>query len=324
MKQEQRKWLVGLAMLGGTVLAAAGCDSVRYNAAQEAKYVKPTIAVMSFENRAPAHTKWNIGDALADQLIDRLIRTRRYVVLERAELRAVFAELNRGKDKRFRETATPEPGRLKHVRYLIKGTITDFGHVESAPGVFQVFKWFTTTSDSIVSATLYVVDVQSGQVIASKSVEATVPDEKAKEKVKVGDSAFGSYTFYHTPIGRATNKMLDKAVRSIARAIADQPFQPKVSSVVNNQVIINGGRNRRIKVGDQYLIRPVAERVIDPDSGDILGHVTGQSIGRVKISQVLEKYSIAEVEEGGGFAEGQTLFPYDPKEMAAAAAKSSY
>ena len=323
MKPHQKTRSIALALLAAA-LVAGGCNSVRYSPAQEAKYVKPTIAVMSFENRAPVHTKWHLGDALADQLIDRLIRTRRYVVLERAQLQAIFNELSRGKDKRFRKDSAPQLGQLKHVRYLIKGTITDFGHVESVPGIWQVLKLISTTSNAIVSATIYVVDVQSGQVIASQSVEATVPESKHNEKVELGDAAFGSYTFYHTSVGRATNKMLDKAVRAIARAITDQPFQPKISSIVNNQVIINGGRNRRLKVDSEYIIRPTAEAVLDPDSGDILGHITGEVLGRVRIMQVLEKYAIAEVVTGTGFAPGQTLFPYEPEQLAAPAAKSSY
>ena len=303
-----------------------GCQGVKYNARQEAKYVKPTIAVMSFENRAPAHMKWQLGDALADQLIDRLLHTNRYVVLERQQLRSIMAELRRGNDRRFRQTGRPKPGYLKHVQYLVKGTITDFGHVATVEGAWKLLDWgiFGSSSYAIVAATLYVVEVQSGQVVASSSVEAKIRDSEAGAKGKYDDMAFGGYTFYHTPIGRATSKMLDKAVNEIADAIAERQFQPKIASLINNQIVISGGRNRRIKVGDEYEVRTTSQQVFDPDSGDILGHIVGESTGRVRVLQVTEKYSIAKPLSGNQYEVGQALFKVDPKRAKTPAMVSSY
>ena len=87
--------------------------------------------------------------------------------------------------------------------------------------------------------------------------------------------------------------MLEKAVYQIAQAIAECPFQPKIASIINKQVIINGGKDRRIKPGDQYLVRPASHKILDPDSGDILGHITGQILGQIRVVQVTDKYSIA-------------------------------
>ena len=317
----------GCALMAVICAMGAGCNRIKYSAVDEAKYIKPTIAVVDFENRAPVHTKWQLGDGMADQLIGRLIQTRRYVVLERQKtLQAVLSELKRSKDKRFRQEGKPQMGQLKHVRYLIKGTITDFGHVETVEGFWRLFDWglLGTSSHSIVAATIYVIDVESGQVIACSNVEAKIRDKKDKEKVNVDGMAFGSYTFYQTSLGRATSKMLDRAVRRIAKTIAERPFQPKIASINNEQIIISGGKNRRIEPGDEYIVRPMAQSVIDPDSGDLLGHITGEKIGRVKVMQTTEKFSIASIVEGDQFAPGQTLFKADPEVAAKPSAVSSY
>ena len=306
--------------------SVVGCDSVRYNADDEARYIKPTVAVMGFENRAPVHTKWQLGDGLADQLIGRLIQTRRYVVLERDQLRAVMEELKRSKSKHFRQEGKPQQGQLKHVRYLVKGTITDFGHVETTEGFWRIFDWglLGTSSYSLVAATVYVIDVQSGEVIASSTVEAKVRDKKDAEKVEIDGMAFGGYTFYQTSLGRATSKMLDKAVKEIAQVIAERPFQPKIASINSGQIILTGGQNRRIKIGNEYVVRPMSEQVIDPDTGDLLGHITGEKVGRVKVVQTTEKYSIAIILEGDQFRPGQTLFKSEPETAAKKAVVSSY
>jgi len=310
------------------VLLCSGCQSrLKYTAKDEAKYLKPTVAVMSFENRAPIHMRWNLGDGLADQLIDRLLNTRRYIVLERQQLHAILKELKRTQDDRFRQTGQPQSGRLKHVRYLVKGTITDFGHVETVEGFWRLFDWglFGTSSYATVAATIYVIDVQNGQIIASKSVEAKIKDSRNKDKkVEYKGMAFGSYTFYHTPLGKATNKMLDKAVRAIADTIAEQPFQPKIASLLNNQVVINGGRDRRIKLGAEYVVRPRSQVIFDPDTGDLLGHITGDTIGRLKVCLVTNQYAIADILEGTEFKPGQTLFPAAPETALTPVAHSSY
>ncbi|MBN1766094.1 MAG: hypothetical protein JW860_12610 [Sedimentisphaerales bacterium] len=332
------KTLISVLLIA--VVWIGGCNDVRYSAEEEARYVKPTIAVMSFENRAPVHTKWQLGSAMADQLTDRLMTTRRYVVLERAQLQAILQELRRTESPEFRKIGQPERGQLKHVQYLIKGTITDFGHVEHVEGIFQwILSIFGSTSQSIVAATIYVIDVQSGQVIASSNVEAKIRDKKEKDKTEVDGMSFGSYTFYHTNLGKATNEMLDKAVRVIAKTIAEQPFQPKISSILNDRIIITGGKDRKIQVGDEYIVRPASDPVIDPDTGDLLGHITGAPVGRLRVLQVTQKYSIAqpvrpEAAEGEPapaetymsyqFEPGQTLFKADIQTTQAATAVTSY
>jgi len=310
----------------GSVWITAGCQRVRYSAEEQAKYVKPTIAVMSFKNRAQVTTKWNLGDALADELIDRLLQTKRYEVLEREQLAAIFTELGRTSDDRFRQAGQPDKGKLKHAQYHIKGVITDFGHVETVEGIWRILDWgwFGSSSHSVVRAVVRVVDVQSGQVIASESVEAKVRDKKDHDKINLDGMTFASYTFYQSSLGQATSKMLDKAVWAIAKSIAERPFQPKISSIVNDQVVISGGRNRRISVGNMYSVRPQSQVVVDPDSGDVLGHISGKVIGKVQITQVTEKYSIAKVVQGSGFAVGQTLFLNQPVTTDSSAASSSY
>ena len=318
-----------IASLAVMIVAAGlvGCNRVQYSANQEAKYIKPTVAVLTFENKAPIQMKWDLGDGLADQLVDRLLHTRRYVVLERQQLAAILTELRRDQNSRGRQAGQRASGPLKQVRYLVKGKITDFGHVETVQGFRRLFDWgsWGSSSYATVAATVYVIDVQSGQVIASRSVEAKVGDKRKKDQpVSYDGMAFGGYTFYQTPLGRATNEVLDKAVTAIAEAISEQPFQPKVASVMNGRVVINGGNDRRIAIGQEYVVRPEAQVVIDPDTGDLLGHITGETLGRVRVVQVTSKFSVAEIVEGGGFGAGQTLFPVAADVAGAPVSPSSY
>ncbi len=276
---------------------------------------------MSFENQAPMRMRWNLEDGLADQLIDRLLNTHRYIVLERQQLHAILKELRRSQDDRYGKTGPTELSRLKHVRYLVKGTITDFGHVEK---VGSIRRWLGSKSYATAAATIYVIDVQNGQIIACESIEARIADSQSIEEAKYQGMAFGSFTFYRTPLGEATDELLDKILRVVADTIAEQPYQPKIASIVNNQVVINGGRDRRIKLGAEYVVRPRSQVIFDPDTGDLLGHITGDTIGRLRVTQITNQYAIAEILEGTEFQPGQTLFKAAPETAQRPVVHSNY
>jgi curli biogenesis system outer membrane secretion channel CsgG len=319
--------VLGLPALAAAIFWAAsfsGCASVKYSRSEEAKYFKPTIGVATFENRAPLVAKWKVGDDLSDQLTDRLIDTRRYHVLDRSTSGSIARTMSSGRMDRKRRTdaagAAPD-----EVRYLVRGTVTDFGAVKTVKEVWPLTNLgvMKEPSHRTVAAMIYVVDVRTGELITSRKVEATYKDDKPQETEYQG-IAFGSYAFYHTPLGIATDKVLDQSVLEIAQAIEEQTYQPKISSIKGDQVIINGGKDRRIRIANEYVVRPTPEAIVDPDTGHLLGHVAGDIIGRVRVIQVSERFSVARIVNGDGFQAGQSLFPVQKNGPYQPVAKSSY
>ena len=296
------KTLWFLAVLGGMVAVFGGCQrSVGYGRYDDGRYVRPSIAVATFENQAPISVRWDVGGGFSQQLADRLLRTRRFTVVDRGQ----FTSLLKARERRGQDQ-----GELyREVRYLVKGTVTDFTHVEAGTPVGKLFDraLFNRGSHAVVAATVYVVDLQSGQVIATDTVKAKISADGGE--VPYRSMAFGSLTFYRTPLGRATSKTLDKALRLVEKGISEQPYQPKIASVMDETVVINGGRDRDIRVGGEYVVRPAPEVVIDPDSGHVLGHLAGDPLGRVRVVQVMAKYSVAAIVQGDDFRAAQTLFP---------------
>ena len=94
-------------------------------------YVKPTIAVMKFENRASFPLGWNLGGGMQEVLVDRLMETNRYHVVERQELDSVMNEIQFQQSGATRPQGKAATGRIKNCQFLIKGVVTDFGHVSS-------------------------------------------------------------------------------------------------------------------------------------------------------------------------------------------------
>ena len=153
------------------VLALLGCQ-----AGPGASYVKPTIAVLKFENKAPFPYQWDLGGGTRDILTDRLVKTDQYHVIERPDLDGVMREINLENTGLTRPQDKAKVGQLKNVQYLIKGTITDFGQVGGVNG-YAATKGMGVSAGSstaVMGMTLYVIDVQSGEVIASQRISESV------------------------------------------------------------------------------------------------------------------------------------------------------
>jgi len=289
-----------LLLAGRAVLCCTGCTSAF--GPDPADYVKPTVAVMKFENRAQFPMRWDLGGGMRDILVDRLVATERYHVIERPELNSVLRELKLQSSGVTRRQARAQVGRLKNVQYLVKATITDFGHVETASGFLGLGKldMFGGRQRAVMGMTLYVVDVESGEIITSESIKESVRASDLTVKAQYKDVSLGGSVFYRTPLGRATARVIGKAVDRVTKTIAGRPWQPRIALVDAGTVVINGGRNRRVRTGDSYEVYRLGSPIIDPDTGDVIGHQPGSSIGRIQVLEVRPECSVACILAGSG------------------------
>jgi len=283
-------FLLALAALG------SGCATAPDPAAD---FVKPTIAVLKFENRAPFPLKWDLGTGTRDVLVDRLMATGRFRVVERGELDAVIRELRLQQSGLTREQERAAPGQLRNVQYMVKGAVTDFSHVAGAEG-------FLTTASlgllgranrAVMAVTLYVVEVETGQVVASETLQESVTAAELDVRVAYRGIAFGGSAFSQTPLGEATAKVIDRAVARISAVIAARPWVPKIAHLRTPDdgggVILTGGRDRGAKVGDQLDVLESGPPILDPDTGDTLGHQSQRTLARLRVTEVHERHSIA-------------------------------
>jgi hypothetical protein len=191
--------------------------------------------------------------------------------------------------------------RLKNCRYLIKGTVTDFGFVSRDTASAGLFNWnlFGGSNKAVMGIILYVVDVESGEIIASESIEESVQAKQAASQADTKNISFGGTTFYQTPLGQATSKVIDRAVKGITAAIATAPWEPAVAMVqADGTVVINGGRDRSIDVGMRLEILAPGQPIVDPVTGDTIGYSPGKRLGSTEVIEVQPRYSVARVISG--------------------------
>jgi len=293
------KTIVALCLALGV---CAGCgDRLGLHGRNPDDYVKPTIAVMKFENRAGFPLNWSLGDGMQEILVDRLLATGRYHVVERQELGAIMDELKFQQGGATRPQGKVATGRIRNCRYLIKGAVTDFGHVSASTGALSVWNWdfLGGSNRAVMGIVLYVVDVESGEIIASENIEESVSAKDVSVKAAYEGLSFGGSVFYQTPLGRATKKVVERAISRITTAIASQPWEPQIALVQEDgSVVINGGRDRGVKSGAEFEVLDAGKPILDPATGDAIGQSAGRSVGRLIVHDVKDRYSTATIVVG--------------------------
>jgi len=272
-------------------------------------YEKPSIAVTSFQNRAGAFGQWSLGDGMAEMLQNALMKSGRFRVIERQELRAILQEQELQQSGRVRLEGRIQTGRIKPVQYQIKGVVTDFGHVSTATLSFFRNPWLVIFSReaAVVGIVINVWEVESAEIIASFALEEAVNAKGFRGAGEYKGIAFGGQVFVRTPLGRATQRAIEKAVVRIGDVVARQPWQPHIADVSEDEVVLNGGRNHKLEVGQRFAVHVLGNPVIDPVTGDLLGYRSRDLIGTVEVTEVGERHSVARILSGSGFQVGQRL-----------------
>jgi len=280
----------------------AGCGSgLGLHGRNPEDYVKPTIAVMKFENRAGFPLNWSLGDGMQEILVDRLLATGRYHVVERQELGAIMQELKFQQGGATRPQGKVATGRIRNCQYLIKGAVTDFGHVSTNTGGVSAWNWdlFGGSNKAVMGIVLYVVDVESGEIIASENIEESVSARDLQVKAAYEGISFGGSAFYQTPLGRATRRVVERAIKRITSAIASRPWEPQIALVQEDGgVILNGGRDRGVRSGAEFEVLDAGKPILDPATGDTIGQAPGKAVGRLIVHEVKERYATATIVVG--------------------------
>lgn len=297
-------------ILAGVLLGGGGCATFPGAIAPLSDdMVPPRIAVASFQNRSNFEGQWELGSGMADLLVSELVASRNFVVLERQYLEGVVGEIRRQKLPFFRRENQVEDGRLDNVRYLIRGVITDFSQTSGGSLWMGFRRLFIGTGGytARVGLTLTIVDVENGTIVDSVRSEGKARASETYLSASYKGVQFGGKAFFQTPLGEATAKAIRRGLKGIVRKIPQQPWQAMIADVQGEQIIINGGRDRGVRVGHTYQARRAGTAVTDPVTGDLLDVLPGEVLGMLEVVEVRDHLAVGVLISGYGFARGQRL-----------------
>ena len=225
-----------------------------------------------------------IGKQAMDILSNKLFETGKFIMLERADLSKIEAELKMGHKNKIDNAAD----------YLILGSITEFGRKETSDvGFFSRVK----KQEAYAKVHIRIVDVSTGQIIYSEEGKGDAFSE-AGTVMGVGDKAG-----YNSQLN---DKAIDAAISDLASNIIenmlDKPWKGYILGYEDGNLITSGGKSQNIKVGDTFTLYKEGKKVKNPQTNMTMT-LPGKKIATLKITATLgdtpeNEVSLAEVVSG--------------------------
>jgi|ERR1051325_396310 curli biogenesis system outer membrane secretion channel CsgG len=205
-----------------------------------------------------------IGKQAVDILSKKLLETEKFILLERADLEKINAELGMA-----------ESGKLRNMAdYLVVGSITEFGRkTEGKVGVFSRTKRQTAHA----RVTVRLVDVYTGEVLYAEEGSGEAFSE-------VGTVlGIGSQADYDSSLN---DKVLSAAIGNLSSKIIEnllgKPWRSYILGFADGQFILAGGPSQGLKAGDTFEVVAQGKTVKNPQTNMEIA-LPGKTVGKVRI-----------------------------------------
>ena len=218
-----------------------------------------------------------LAEQASDMLTTRLVNTGQFLVFERQDVNAVRAEGD----------MTGKAAQLIGVDALIVGSVTQFGRKTEGQVGF-----LSSTKKQTASATVEIrlVDAHTGLAFfsTSGSGNATVEADEV--------AGFGSRAAYDSTLtDRAIGAAISDLTTNVIQKLQERPWMTDILDVQGSQVMISGGSQQGIKVGDEFVVESKGKTVNSGQTGLPIT-LPGTEVARIRVTSFF----------GSGDAEGAT------------------
>lgn len=260
-----------------------------------------------------------IGPSLSDQITTGLVQTRRVVVLERQQLEQVIGNLKLEKEgesaKYFDQSTTKSSGQFLGAQAVLLGAVTEFepnvGGAESGIQLGSVGGLKYHADKAVVGLDVRLVDQESGRVLTVGNGRGVISTSSLDGGISYLGLEVGGQSWSKTPIGAATREAANQALAQLIEGLADVAWEGRVVGASGRKCFIDAGKDLNLSVGDEFDLFLRGEAIRNRD-GAILGYDESR-IGRVRVTSVQQKMSIAKLLEGRQVEKGMIVrFPIQP------------
>ncbi|WP_430014173.1 CsgG/HfaB family protein [Microcystis ichthyoblabe FBCC-A1114] len=285
------------------------------------KSEKVRVAVLDFDYSGLSNPQWltffNGGaSGVSDILVNKLVESGRYTVIERSRIDAVLREQNFGASGRVDAATAAQIGQILGVDVVIIGSITQFDlQKKQSGGSFIIFSTAKTETDAFVKLNVRAINTTTAEIITTAQGDGSA-NQSDGSTVVLGVGG-GSQTSNE---GKLLSIATDKAVAQVVDNLNDKADQiaatPRslptvtalVAAVAGNQVILNKGTGEGYRVGLRISIERTTQTVKDPQTGKVIRQIT-QPIGTLEIVEADGQSSVGRIITGNGFKIGDLAKP---------------
>jgi len=266
--------------------------------------MKKRVVVYTFDFKP----NQQVGEAIRAMLQSRLTQQGQVVVVERAQIDAIEAEIRRNAGGMVQAGTGAQIGRISGVDAVLAGDVIIFGrddkkHSGGAQVVSSVcytcgsFTRTKTEEKAVVAINYRFIDAETSEVVATGEARG----ESKRTSKSWGAGANGSTAgadvtaanFAETIVGEATmdcvNKLADaftKQVQGMKRKRHE--LEAYVADISDNTMVITAGANDGVVPGDVFEICKIDRVLRDPNTKEVLDRVVTK-VGECTISSVRER-----------------------------------
>lgn len=298
---------------------------------------KRTVAVIDFDYAtvqsgiaAMFGSNQDVGKGIADLIVEKLVKSGAYRVIERKAIQKILAEQNFSNSDRVDPNSAAKIGRLLGADAIIMGSITQFGRDDRQTSVggdviggrlgrYGLGGIGRKNSKAVVGLSARLVSVDTGEILTV----ANGKGESARSGAMLtgaGGSAAGaagaaldmtSSNFANTIIGEAATQASDALVNELNTGASRIPvktvsIEGLVADVAGDTLIINVGTRGGVKVGDKLAVKRGGREIRDPATGKVLRRIE-ESVGELTITEADEASAVGRFSGTGSVKVGDSV-----------------
>ncbi len=238
---------------------------------------------------------------LTEMLTTELMKSGRFIVLERKGLADATAEQELGASQRANAETAIKAGSVIGAQALLRCAVTEYSYTQSGTSSQLKFLEGISIGANLVRAQVgidvRIYDSATTQVLASHVARGTASSRGVDFKYSTAKADVGGAGFSSTPLGRASRDAIAKAVAFIVGELGTTPWEARVIRVSGEQIYLNAGGESGIAPGARFLLYRAEGALIDPSSGLNLG-APEQRVGSLEIVNVQPKFAVGKITDG--------------------------
>lgn len=272
---------IGLAMLVFSGCAATMGVKMKQDVSAnvtekvESKYTGPKrrVGVVDFENKT-AYGQTRLGQAASDILITELVKTGKFIVVEREKMEKLMQEQKLGLTGAIDPNTAAQMGKILGLNAIVTGAISNFG-VRTTGSDYLITQ--TKRQEAACTVDIRVVDAETGQILFADS---------GKGVSKVGSGSFlglGTRGGYAESIeGDALRAAVSQLTVNITSQINRKPWSCRVADVDGSTVYLDAGMESGLEAGQKLVAFKLGREIRSPQTGLVIGR-TEEKLGELVI-----------------------------------------
>ncbi|MFN0177841.1 MAG: CsgG/HfaB family protein [Gemmatimonadales bacterium] len=234
---------------------------------------------------------------LTEMLTSVLVRTGRFVVLERAAMQQIEQEQGIASAGKVTKESGAQQGAMLGAQLLITGDITGFTFGKSSIGgqLTNVIQGLSVASERVsaeVIIDLRLIDATTGEVVYSTKGKGKASQTGLAADLIKGEKNYSADAQFTTPLGQASRQAIQNAVVGLMTGMPRIRWSARVVDVRQGVIYLGAAAPDGMRPGLELDVFEAGEPLLDPATGKALGSPEA-FLGTIVVERVLELYSIA-------------------------------